>query len=103
MTKGGTDIVDQIISHYTTKFVSTSWTKVAFCYMLDTTFVNSATLFTKANNMQLGKKQNRPYLLEMEMAKSLFMPYIKARSRKGLQEGILRKIRFVLKEKDIFH
>ena len=69
--------------------------------MLDTTFVNSATLFTKANNMQLGKKQNRPYLLGMEMAKSLFMPYIKARSRKGLQEGILRKIRFVLKEKDV--
>ena len=82
-TKGGTDIVDQNISYYTSKAKSVKWKMVAFYFMLDTARVNSQTILAlkekkdarKTNSFEIG------FCLELER-----------RSTKGLQKNITRKI-----------
>ena len=52
-TKGGTDIVDQIMRKHTVKPKSSKWTIAAFSYLLDVACVNASTL-SRMNN------QNKP-------------------------------------------
>ena len=43
-TKGGADIVDQIMGKHTVKPKSSKWTIAAFSYLLDVACVNASTL-----------------------------------------------------------
>lgn len=50
-TKGGTDLLDQLIDHYSTRAKSLRWVMVAFSYMLDTALVNSKTVWCLKENI----------------------------------------------------
>ena len=54
-TKGGTDIVDQMNDFYSTRAKSLRWDMIAFYYMLDTIRVNSRTLWSETQNIDLKK------------------------------------------------
>ena len=56
-TKGGTDIVDQKISYYSTKSKSVKWKMVAFYFILDTSRVNAQTML--ALNEKKGSRKNK--------------------------------------------
>ena len=55
-TKGGTDIVDQKISYYSTKAKSVKWKMVAFYFILDTSRVNAQTMLA-LNEKRIHEKQ----------------------------------------------
>ena len=48
-TKGGSDVMDKRISFYTVHTKSPRWTVNAFAYILDTTRVNSQTIYSFQN------------------------------------------------------
>ena len=52
-TKGGTDIVDQMNDFFTTR--AKSWAMVVLYYRLDTTRVNSKTLWCMKNKINIRK------------------------------------------------
>ena len=54
-TKGGTDIVDQKASYYTTKSKSRKWKLVAFFYLLDTARINVSTMWGLKNGVDPKK------------------------------------------------
>ena len=53
--KGGTDIVDQLNDFFTTRAKSNRWAMVVLYYMLDTTRVNSKTLWCMKNKIDISK------------------------------------------------
>ena len=88
--KGGTDIVDQLNDYYTVRYQSNRWDLVAFCYILDTIYVDSKTLFYIKKGLDV-KKQNT-FDLAFELAKSL----IEQQKINRLGKSVTRKIDFVL-------
>ena len=54
-TKGGTDIVDQLIDYYTTRAASRRWDIIAFYYILDTVRVNGKTVWCLSQNQEPQK------------------------------------------------
>ena len=56
-TKGGTDIVDQMNDFFTTRAKSNRRAMVVLYYMLDTTRVNSKTLWCMKNQIDMRKQK----------------------------------------------
>ena len=65
---------------------------VAFYYFLDTTRVNSRTLYWIKKGLDI-KKQNK-FDLRLELAKSLKTPFDEQRSMNGLGKSVIRKINY---------
>ena len=53
--KGGTDIVDQLNNFFPTHAKSNCWAMVVLYYILDTTRVNSKTLWCMKNKIHISK------------------------------------------------
>ena len=95
-TKGGSDIVDQRMSFYSCKPKYQKWTIVAFSYLLDTCRVNASTIMA----LNTSDKELKSFNFGLDLVLALIRPYIDKRSRNGLTNDILKKIKFVLGEQD---
>ena len=94
LTKGGTDIVDQRNDYYSVRSLRTRWDFGAFYYILDTTRVNSKTLFCIKKGLDV--KEENTFDLAFELAKTLTYPFTDQRRINGLGKNVTRKIDFVL-------
>lgn len=93
-TKGGTDIVDQRMGFYTSKFKSRKWSMVAFAYILDMARVNSSTLFALNNKIDPLKQDSFDF--GMSLVFGLVGPFVKQRDPANLKPGIKQKIALTL-------
>ena len=93
-TKGGTDVVDQMIGSYSTKTKSPKWTRVSFCYVLDTARVNATTVF----RLKHGPESERIDAFELgwDLAEALVLPFARARSLNGLSSKTQLKLSLLL-------
>ena len=55
--KGGTDIVDQKITFYSSKTKSRKWTTIAFSYWLDICRINAANILAINKHKELLKQK----------------------------------------------
>ena len=88
-TKGGTDIIDQRMSSYSSKPKSRKWTMVAFSYILDTARVNASTIL--AMNRNQDPKQVKSFHFGFDLAEQLLKPYIECRNLNGYQQSCEKK------------
>ena len=95
-TKGGTDIVDQRMSFYSCTPTSRKWTIVACSYLLDTCRVNASTIMA----LKTSDKELKSFNFGLDLVLALVRRYIEKRSRNGLTNDIVKKIKFVLGEQD---
>ena len=97
-TKGGADIVNQIIGAYSVNSRSKRWTISSFSYLLDTARVNSQTLWSLAN----GKKHvnTNSFDFALQLADDLVRPFIEKRSTGYLTQSCKNKIHNVLQSDD---
>ena len=93
-TKGGTDIIDQRMSSYSSKPKSRKWTMVAFSYILDTARVNASTIL--AMNRNQDPKQVKSFQFGFDLAEQLLKPYIECRNLNGINSLVKKKIELVL-------
>ena len=94
LTKGGTDIVDQLHDFYSTRLESLRWVCGAMFYTLDTSRVNAKTIFCMAKGIE---PQKYPlYKFAWESALLLAKPYVQARNRNGLLRSIQLKMDIML-------
>ena len=54
--KGGTDIVDQKVTFYSSKTKSRKWTTIAFSYLLDICRINAASVLAMNKHTEPCKK-----------------------------------------------
>ena len=96
-TKGGTDIVDQIMGKHTVKPKSSKWTIAAFSYILDVACVNASTL-SRMNNQNKPMQRSKSFEFDWEIAVSLIHPQLQHRHphSNGLQKYTQRAIRDLL-------
>ena len=96
-SKGGTDVVDQKMSYYSTNTKSARWTLTVFAYMLDTARVNSQTLFCLNNNINPGARNNSSFRYGWNIVLALVTPHLQRRAiSKGLHYKTHDKIKFIL-------
>lgn len=93
-TKGGTDVVDQLIGVYSTKTKSRKWTWNAFCYVLDTARVNSSTIFALVGKKDPRKQNSLDFGWNLVM--QLTKPFITQRNIHPLGSSIKNKIGIIL-------
>ena len=96
-TKGGTDIMDQRMGNYTTKFISLRWTMAVLCYILDTARVNAQTIYFKNKGEDVRKSDS--YQFAKDLVKELITPHVlrrEERHRKRLPKPILVKMSSIL-------
>ena len=93
-TKGDTDIVNQKMGKYSVKPKSSKWTVCAFCYILDITRVNAATLSRLNDNKSPKACSNQCFLFCWNLAMQLISPHLRHRHessnclQKCMQESI---------------
>ena len=86
-TKGGTDISDQRADKYTTANKQRKWTSKPLNYMLDTTRVNSQTIHSLNNGIEVRSRDS--FEFGWSLVKELVLPHMKIRSEKpGLQRDL---------------
>ena len=74
-TKGGTDIVEQIMGKHTVKPKSSKWTIAAFSYIPDVACVNASTL-SRINNQNKPTQRSKSFEFGWEIAMSLIRPQL---------------------------
>ena len=96
-TKGGTDIVDQIMGKHTVKPKSWRWTIAAFSYILEVACVNASTL-SRMNNQNKPMQWSKSLEFGWEIAMSLIRLQLQHRHMhsNGLQKYTQRGIRDLL-------
>ena len=96
-TKGGTDIVDQIMGKHTVKPKSSKWTIAAFSYIPGVACVNASTL-SRINNQNKPTQRSKSFEFGWEIAMSLIRPQLQHRHThsNGLQKYTQRAIRDLL-------
>ena len=96
-TKGGTDIVDQIMGKHNVKPKSSKWTIAAFSYILDVVCVNASTL-SRMNNQYKPTQRSKSFEFGWEIAMSLIRPQLQYRHThsNGLQKYTQQAIRNLL-------
>ena len=82
LTKGGTDIVDQMNNYFTTRAKSLRWAMIVHFYMLDTARVNAKTIWCIKNGIDHHKLKS--YNFGWDLAKTLTMPHVIRRDVNGL-------------------
>ena len=92
----GHNIVDQKMSFDSCKTKNRKWTLVVFAYLLDTIWVNSATLYALNRNMD-PKKQSL-FEFGYSLAEQLILPQIRRRNKNGLTSNVIRKIEIIIGE-----
>ena len=85
-TKGGTDIVDQMNDFFTTRAKSNRRAMVVLYYMLDTTRVNSKTLWCMKNQIDMG--QQKIFDFTCRLANELSVRQVNRRSNNGLPKMV---------------
>ena len=95
LTKGRTDIVDQLNDYCTTKSKSCRWVMVALSYMLDTTRVNGKTVRCLKNDSDISSTSS--YDFSWNLAKALALPHVQRRSLNGLASSVQLKIKMFLR------
>ena len=90
-TKGETDIVNQIMSFYSCEPKSRKWIIVAFSYLLDTCRVNASTIMA----VNTSDKELKSFNFGLDLVLALVRPYVEKRSRNGLTNDIVKKIKLV--------
>ena len=96
-TKGGTDIMDQRIGNYTTKFKSQKWIKVIIYYLLDTCCRNSQTIVCL--NSGIHPRNSDSYEHQMALSKALITPQVEHRPLNRLSKPIQAKMAVTLGKK----
>lgn len=80
-TKGGVDVLDQLVSNYTCKRMTNRWPVALFSNMIDVSAYNSFVIWTDINtNWNCNKKFKRRIYL-VELAEQLIHPHILRRER----------------------
>ena len=74
-TKGGTDIVDQIMGKHSIKPKSSKWAIAAFSYIFDVACVN-ASIQLRMNNQNKPMQQSNSFEFGWEIAMSLIRPQL---------------------------
>ena len=82
LTKGGTEIVDQMNNYFTTRAKSLRWAMIVHFYMLDTARVNAKTIWCIKNGIDHQELQS--YNFGWDLAKTLTMPHLIRRDVNGL-------------------
>lgn len=79
-TKGGVDLMDQMVSTYTCKRQSKRWPMTFFFNMIDVAALNAYIVFTQEHpNYNTGTTHKRRLFLK-DLAKELVMPHMQRRS-----------------------
>ena len=98
-SKGGTDIVDQRMTSYSTRSNSRRWTLHAFAYMCDTARINAQTVL--ALNKKTDPRKIDSYAFGWFIVDELVKPHLRIRKQgKNLNKKILSKIEDILEEKE---
>jgi hypothetical protein len=88
LTMGGTDVVDQMMAHKTTRWKSDRWTMSTLAFMLDTTAVNATTLSGLTEGA--AKPDTRDF--RFKLVHDLVAPHIRRRmTGTGIQTSIKLK------------
>ena len=97
-SKGGTDIIDQMMGNYTVSSVSPRWIMSSFAYMLDTMRVNAQTIHSL--NGGIDPRKRKSFRFGWDLILSLVVPFIKNRKAqaKGLPKKTLSKMDVILNE-----
>lgn len=96
-TKGGVDIMDQMVSTYTCKRQSKRWPMTFFFNIIDVAALNAYIVFTKEHpNYNIGVTHKRRIFLK-DLAKELVIPHMQRRStnpnlRRSVRECMSRFI-----------
>ena len=93
-TKGGTNMLDQKMSKFSTKAKSNKWTRVAFSYLLDTAHVNASTVLQ--HTLENADTKVDAFELGWALAESLVIPFAMKRSYLGLSKKTQLKLSFWL-------
>lgn len=81
-TKGGVDILDQLVGTYRCKRKVNRWPVAIFCNMLDISAVNAFKIFIALNpGWNIERKGIRRRLFLIELGEALCRPYIQKRQR----------------------
>ena len=94
---GGTDIMDQCIGNYTTKFRTVRWSLNAFCFLLDTGRVNAQTVYHLLRGENV--RESDSFEFGKMLVKALITPLVERRealSQKSLPKKILAKMSITL-------
>ena len=97
-TKGGTDIVDQLIDYYTSRAASRRWDIIAFCYILDPVRVNAETVWCLSQNREPQKCNTHQFA--WKLASALVKPFMEQRDLNGLSKSIVANINNILGRKE---
>ena len=97
-TKGGTDIVDQLIDYYTTRASSRRWDIIAFYYILDTVRVNAKTVWCLSQNQEPQKCNTHQFA--WKLASALVKPFMEQSDLNGLSKSIVASINNILGRKE---
>ena len=88
LTMGGTDIVDQLMSHKTVRWKSDRWTMSALAFILDTCAVNATTI----SGLRLGVTKPDTREFRFKLIHDLVAPHIRRRLNfPGIQTRIKMK------------
>ena len=87
--------MDQRMSCYSRKPKFRKYTIVAVSYLLDACRVNASTIMA----LNTSDKELKSFNFGLDLVLALVRPYIKKRSRNGLKNDIVKKIKFVLGSK----
>jgi hypothetical protein len=88
MTMGGTDVVDQLMSHKTVRWKSDRWTMSALAFILDTCAVNATTI----SGLQEGTAKPNTREFRFKLIYDLVASHIRRRvNRPGIQTRIKLK------------
>ena len=74
LTKGGTDIVDQMNNYFTTRAKSLRWAMIVLFYMLDTARINAKTIWCIKNGIDHQELQSYNY--GWDLAKTFTIPHL---------------------------
>lgn len=98
-SKGGTDIVNQRISHYSVQSASRRWTMAAFSYVLDTARINSQTMH--AINTKCDPRSADSFSFGWDLLLELTTPHIRSRNLLGLKNEVLKKINIYIENDEM--
>ena len=96
-TKGGTNIIDQVMGLYTCKPKSRKWTITGFSYVIDMARVNSSTTFALQKKCDLCKQDSFEYCYTVLY--QLVKPFIQSQSLNGLTAFVRQKIELVIEKR----
>jgi hypothetical protein len=100
LTMGGTDIVDQLMSHKTVRWKSNRWTMSALAFILDTCAVNATTI----SGLQEGAAKPDTRAFRFQLVHDLVVPHVRRRmNMPGIQNRIKIKARDYLGKLNHFY